>query len=374
MKVKFVDLTRQNKIIEKEILNVWNKQITNCDFILGKEVELFEKEFASFCGTKYAVGVNSGTDALFLSLKAIGIKEGDSVIVPVNTFIATAFAVVYTGAKPVFVDCSEEDFNLDLSQVEDVLKKYKNKFNIKAIMPVHLYGQCCNMDEVVNLAKKYELLIVEDACQAHGAKFKNKPAGSFGECAAFSFYPSKNLGCFGDGGIVVTNNESIYNKICMLRNYGQKEKYIHLELGYNSRLDNLQAGILRVKLKYLEQWNQQRIELANYYIEKLSSNKNIVLPKVKNDKKHIWHLFVIRTKQRDELRKYLAENGVETGIHYPVPLHLTPSFKWLGYKPGDFPIAEKLSNEILSLPIFPGMTKDEIDYVIEVIQKFPWKN
>ena len=374
MKVKFVDLTRQNKIIAKEILNVWNKQITNCDFILGKEVELFEKEFASFCGTKYAVGVNSGTDALFLSLKAIGIKEGDSVIVPVNTFIATAFAVVYTGAKPVFVDCSEEDFNLDLSQVEDVFKKYKNKFNIKAIMPVHLYGQCCNMDEVVNLAKKYELLIVEDACQAHGAKFKNKPAGSFGECAAFSFYPSKNLGCFGDGGIVVTNNESIYNKICMLRNYGQKEKYIHLELGYNSRLDNLQAGILRVKLKYLEQWNQQRIELANYYIEKLSSNKNIVLPKVKNDKKHIWHLFVIRTKQRDELRKYLAENGVETGIHYPVPLHLTPSFKWLGYKPGDFPIAEKFSNEILSLPIFPGMTKDEIGYVIEVIQKFPWKN
>jgi len=374
MKVKFVDLTRQNKIIAKEILNVWNKQITNCDFILGKEVELFEKEFASFCGTKYAVGVNSGTDALFLSLKAIGIKEGDSVIVPVNTFIATAFAVVYTGAKPVFVDCSEEDFNLDLSQVEDVLKKYKNKFNIKAIMPVHLYGQCCNMDEVVNLAKKYDLLIVEDACQAHGAKFKNKPAGSFGECAAFSFYPSKNLGCFGDGGIVVTNNESIYNKICMLRNYGQKEKYIHLELGYNSRLDNLQAGILRVKLKYLEQWNQQRIELANYYIEKLSSNKNIVLPKVKNDKKHIWHLFVIRTKQRDELRKYLAENGVETGIHYPVPLHLTPSFKWLGYKPGDFQIAEKFSNEILSLPIFPGMTKDEIDYVIEVIQKFPWKN
>jgi dTDP-4-amino-4,6-dideoxygalactose transaminase len=374
MKVKFVDLTRQNKIIEKEILNVWNKQITNCDFILGKEVELFEKEFASFCGTKYAVGVNSGTDALFLSLKAIGIKEGDSVIVPVNTFIATAFAVVYTGAKPVFVDCSEEDFNLDLSQVEDVLKKYKNKLNIKAIMPVHLYGQCCNMDEVVNLAKKYDLLIVEDACQAHGAKFKNKPAGSFGECAAFSFYPSKNLGCFGDGGIVVTNNESIYNKICMLRNYGQKEKYIHLELGYNSRLDNLQAGILRVKLKYLEQWNQQRIELANYYIEKLSSNKNIVLPKIKNDKKHIWHLFVIRTKQRDELRKYLAENGVETGIHYPVPLHLTPSFKWLGYKHGDFPIAEKFSNEILSLPIFPGMTKDEIDYVIEVIQKFPWKN
>jgi len=374
MKVKFVDLTRQNKIIEKEILNVWNKQITNCDFILGKEVELFEKEFASFCGTKYAVGVNSGTDALFLSLKAIGIKEGDSVIVPVNTFIATAFTVVYTGAKPVFVDCSEEDFNLDLSQVEDVLKKYKNKFNIKAIMPVHLYGQCCNMDEVVNLAKKYELLIVEDACQAHGAKFKNKPAGSFGECAAFSFYPSKNLGCFGDGGIVVTNNESIYNKICMLRNYGQKEKYIHLELGYNSRLDNLQSGILRVKLKYLEQWNQQRIELANYYIEKLSSNKNIVLPKVKNDKKHIWHLFVIRTKQRDELRKYLAENGVETGIHYPVPLHLTPSFKWLGYKHVDFPIAEKFSNEILSLPIFPGMTKDEIGYVIEVIQKFPWKN
>jgi dTDP-4-amino-4,6-dideoxygalactose transaminase len=335
---------------------------------------LFEKEFASFCGTKYAVGVNSGTDALFLSLKAIGIKEGDSVIVPVNTFIATAFAVVYTGAKPIFVDCSEEDFNLDLSQLEDVLKKYKNKFNIKAIMPVHLYGQCCNMDEVVNLAKKYELLIVEDACQAHGAKVKNKPAGSFGECAAFSFYPSKNLGCFGDGGIVVTNNESIYNKICILRNYGQKEKYIHLELGYNSRLDNLQAGILRVKLKYLEQWNQQRIELANYYIEKLSLNKNIVLPKVKNDKKHIWHLFVIRTKQRDELRKYLAENGVETGIHYPVPLHLTPSFKWLGYKPGDFPIAEKFSNEILSLPIFPGMTKDEIDYVIEVIQKFPWKN
>jgi dTDP-4-amino-4,6-dideoxygalactose transaminase len=374
MKVKFVDLTRQNKIIEKEILNVWNKQITNCDFILGKEVESFEKEFASFCGTKYAVGVNSGTDALFLSLKAIGIKEGDSVIVPVNTFIATAFAVVYTGAKPVFVDCSEEDFNLDLFQVEDVLKKYKKKFNIKAIMPVHLYGQCCNMDEVVNLAKKYELLIVEDACQAHGAKFKNKPAGSFGECAAFSFYPSKNLGCFGDGGIVVTNNESIYNKICMLRNYGQKEKYVHLELGYNSRLDNLQAGILRVKLKYLEQWNQQRIELANYYIEKLSSNKNIILPKVKSERKHIWHLFVIRTKQRDELRKYLAENGVETGIHYPVPLHLTPSFKWLGYKPGDFPIAEKLSNEILSLPIFPGMTKDEIGYVIEVIQKFLWKN
>lgn len=375
MQIKFVDLGRQNKEIEKELLPIMSNIINRCDFILGKEVGLFEKEFANFIGAKYALGVGNGTDALHLCLKSLNIKANDGVIVPVNTFIATALSVVYLGARPIFVDCNEKNFNLDIDQVKMLLKKFRKKLRIKAIIPVHLYGQCCDMDEILSIAKEYDIKVIEDACQAHGAKYKNKSAGTFGIAAAFSFYPGKNLGCFGDGGAVVTNDEEIYKKILMLRNYGQREKYIHIEVGFNSRLDTLQAGVLRIKLKYLAKWNQQRQEIAKLYFKKLL-NENIILPQVDPDFEHIWHLFVIRikTNQRDELRQYLKEKGIETGIHYPIPLHLSPAFKYLGYKRGDFPVAEKISDEILSLPMFPGMTEDEIDYISTTIAKFPWKS
>lgn len=373
MEVKFVDLKRQNKEIEQEIFSAISKTIEKCDFILGENVNLFEKDFATFCNSKYSVGVSSGTDAIHLCLRALGIGEGDSVIVPVNTFIATALGVIYTGARVIFVDCLEKDFNLDISLVDKILKQKKDKLNIRAIIPVHLYGQCCDMEELISIANKYEVKIIEDACQAHGAKYKNKLAGSFGICAAFSFYPGKNLGCFGDGGAIVTNDKEVYEKILMLRNYGQKEKYKHLIVGFNSRLDTIQAAVLKVKLKYLKNWNDQRRQAANLYLEKLK-NKDIILPYVNENSEHIWHLFVVRVKKRDELIKYLKMFGIETGIHYPVPLHLHPAFNFIGYKNGDFPVAEKLSNEILSLPMFPGITEEEIKYVVSKIEEFLWKN
>lgn len=364
MKINFVDLKRQYKEIKSEIDLVIKNIVISSQFILGNECSEFEQEFAKFCGVKYAVGVGSGLTALELGMRALGVGVGDEVITPVNSFIASSSAISFTGATPVFVDCLEDTFNIDIKKAEKLITK-----RTKAIMPVHLYGQLADMDGVLKLAKKYQLLVIEDACQAHGASFKNRMAGSFGALAAFSFYPGKNLGAYGDGGMITTNNKMVAEKIKMLRNYGQKEKYKHLILGWNSRLDNLQAAILRVKLKRLEKWNEKRLEnakLYNKYLEKLP----IITPKIYPNYRHIFHLYVVRVNNRDKLAKFLSAKGISTVMHYPLPIHLQPAYKSLGYKKGAFPITEKLAMEILSLPMFPELTQSEIKYICEQIKSF----
>ncbi len=362
--IAFVDLKRQYKEIKIEVDDAIGGVLGSSQFILGEECERFEKEFAKFCRVKYAIGVGSGLSALELSMRALDIGPGDEVITPANSFIASSSSISFTGAKPVLVDCYENTFNIDVEKCEKAITK-----KTKAIMPVHLFGQVANMEKVLKLAKKYKLNVIEDACQAHGASFKNKMAGSFGDVAAFSFYPGKNLGAFGDGGIVVTSNKKIAEVIKMLRNYGQREKYIHLTLGENSRLDNIQAAILRVKLKILSKWNRKRVENAKLY-NKLLKGLPLVLPKIRSNYNHVFHLYVVRIKERDKLAKFLAGKGISTQMHYPIPIHLQPAYRELGYKMGDFPIAEKLASEILSLPMFPELTNSEIKYICSQIKAF----
>lgn len=371
MNIPFVDLSRLHRSLNKKFRIAIDKVILHGDFILGRAVSEFESNFASFCGVKYALGVSSGTAALHLALKAMGIKCGDGVIVPVNTFIATALAVVYANAVPVFIDCDPQNYNLDVSKLEDTIKN--SKIKIKAVIPVHLYGQPSNMPAIMEIAGKYNLCVVEDACQSHGAKVKMgnrwRPAGSIGDVGCFSFYPGKNLGCFGDGGMVITDKREIYERLKMMRDLGQKEKYHHLVVGYNSRLDTIQAAVLNVKLKYLSEWNDSRKIVAEMYKEALRGG-GCILPFQEDYVMANWHLFVIRIKERDKLRKHLTDKGISTGIHYPYPLHLTPALSYLGYKVGDFPEAEKICNEILSLPIFPHLQKSEVRYVVESLKEF----
>jgi dTDP-4-amino-4,6-dideoxygalactose transaminase len=364
MEVPFVDLKAQHQEIKAEVEKAIKKVIEKSDFILGEELELFEKEFAEYCGVKFCVGVASGTEALWLTLLALDIKKGDEVIIPANTFIATALAVLMAGAKPILVEIDPKTYNINPALIEEKITP-----KTRAIIPVHLYGQPADMEEISKIARKYNLVVIEDACQAHGAFYKNKRCGSLGEAAAFSFYPAKNLGAYGDGGAVVTNLAEIAEKIKMLRDYGQKEKYNHLVKGYNSRLDTLQAAILRVKLKNLEKWNKKRQKAAEVYKE-LLSGLDLVLPFLAPERTHVYHLYVIRTKKRDELRKYLSQAGISTGIHYPVPLHLQPSLSDLGYKKGCFPVTESYSKEILSLPMFPHISSDQIGYVCQKIKEF----
>lgn len=362
--INFVDLKRQYTSIKKEIDRAIQDVIDSSQFILGEECEKFESEFAKFIGVKYAVGVDSGSSALELSLRALGIGSDDEVITVANSYIASASAISFTGAKPVLVDCKDDTFNIDLSLIE----KYINK-KTKAILPVHLYGQVAGMDDINKLAKKYKLFVVEDACQAHGASLKGKKAGSFGEVSAFSFYPGKNLGAYGDGGIVTTNSIEIKDRLKLMRNYGQKEKYKHLILGWNRRLDNLQAAILRIKLKHLSKWNKKRLVNAKLYNRYLQ-NIPVVTPKIFPDYEHAFHLYVIRLKDRNRLADYLSRKGISTAMHYPIPIHLQPAYKNLGYKKGDFPVAEKLADEILSLPMYPELTESEIKYICKQIADF----
>lgn len=363
-KINFVDLKRQYVIIKKEIDNAILDVINSSQFILGDKCNEFEKEFAKFIGVKYAISVGSGLSALELGMKSLNLGEGDEVLVPVNSFIASALAVSLTGATPVLVDCLEDTFNIDIEKAEKAVTK-----RTRAIMPVHLYGQVADMEALLKLAKRYKLYIIEDACQAHGAGFKKTAAGDFGDAAAFSFYPGKNLGAYGDGGIVTTNRKSVAQKIKMLRNYGQKEKYKHLLLGGNSRLDNLQAAILLVKLKKLKTWNASRLKNAKLY-NRLLEDLPIITPRIVPNYNHIFHLYVIRIKERDKLSRYLTSYGIPTQMHYPIPIHLQPAYKELGYKKGDFPIAEKLSHEVLSLPMYPELTSTEIRYICQKITAF----
>ncbi|MBU0951924.1 MAG: DegT/DnrJ/EryC1/StrS family aminotransferase [Elusimicrobia bacterium] len=371
MKINLIDLKKQHKPIRTQINRAIKKVIDTTSFILGEDVALFEKEYAQYCGTQYAVGVDNGTSALELSLIALGIGKGDKVIVPAFTFIATATSVYYTGAQPVFVDVEEDTCNLDINKTEELIKKDSS---IKAIIPVHLYGQACRMDEILALAKKYNLKIVEDACQASGALYKSsdgtlKKAGSMGDTGCFSFYPAKNLGACGDGGIVTTNNKDLYTKIRFLRDCGRTEKYLHEMIGFTKRLDTIQAAILRIKLKKLDKWNEKRRNKVKLYC-RLLKNSGVTALAVSDFATPIYHQFVIKSENRDSLRDFLTKQEIGTGVHYPIPLHLQPAFKFLGYKEGDFPVSEKLSKIVLSLPIYAELKQREIEFIAQQIHAF----
>lgn len=364
MKIPFVDLKSQYISIAKEIDESIDRVINNTDFILGNDVKLLEEEFCGFCETKYGIGVDNGTSALELSLRALNIGTADEVITVPNTFIATVSAIVFTGATPVFVEIDPKTYNIDTAKLENAITS-----KTKAIIPVHLYGQPADMTSIMEIARKHNLYVVEDACQAHGALYRGKKAGSFGITGCFSFYPGKNLGAYGDGGMVVTNDSNIAEKVIGLRNYGRKEKYTHIFLGYNKRLDSLQAAILRVKLKRLSDWNEKRRANANYY-SKLLKDMQVIIPYEAPDCYHVYHLYIIQARNRDKLADYLQSKDISTGLHYPMPLHLQPVFKYLGYSEGDFPVTEKHSQNILSLPMFPELTKDQIEFIVYSIKEF----
>jgi len=365
MNIPLVDLVTQYKNIHSEVLKVVEQVLSRGHFILGEEVNLFEAEFARYCGVKHCVGVASGTDALHLCLNALGIGPGDEVITAANTFVATAFAISYTGAAPVFVDVTRSDFNIDVNLIESAITE-----RTKAIIPVHLYGQPADMDTILLLAQKYSLKVIEDACQAHGARYGDRPVGSIGDVGCFSFYPGKNLGAYGDGGAVVTNDAELADKIRLLRHYGQKVKNVHSVMGYNSRLDTLQAAILLVKLRHLEDWNEKRRAAARLYEELLSGN-DILLPSEKTGVRHVYHLYVIQHERRDELVAALHDKGIiACGIHYPLPLNQQEPYLTAKTVPEGVPITMDLSKKILSLPMFPEILKEQIEVVAEAIKSF----
>jgi dTDP-4-amino-4,6-dideoxygalactose transaminase len=362
--IPFVGLQRLHNNIEQDISIAINRVINESGFILGEEVERFENEFAEYCSANFAIGVGSGTDALFFALKACGVGMGDEVITAVNTFSATAEAICMCGAVPVFIDIHETTYLIDEKQIEEKISE-----RTKAIIPVHLYGQPADMNAINDLAKRYGLKVIEDACQAHGASYEGTVVGAIGDAGCFSFYPGKNLGAMGDGGIVVTNNAEIAERIRLLRNHGEKSKYNHVETGYCSRLDGMQAAILRAKLPYLDEWNDWRITVASLYDELLAGSV-CVLPVKNANSKHIFHLYVIRVKNRDEMMRALTSNGIASGIHYPVPLHLQTAFDFCGYREGDFRVAESTSKEILSLPIYPYLTQEEVKEIADVVRRY----
>lgn len=361
--IPFVDLKAQYDSIKDEIDEAIQNVLNNTSFIMGEELKKFEEEFAKFCDVKYAIGVANGSDALILALRACGIGEGDEVITVPHTFISTTEAISNVGGKIVFVDINPKTYIIDVSKMEEKINE-----RTKAIIPVHLYGQPADMDHIIELAKKYNLKVIEDAAQAHGAEYKGEKVGSIGDVACFSFYPGKNLGAYGDAGMVVTNNEEIAEKIKLLRNHGRiTKKYEHYIEGCSSRLDNLQAAILRVKLRYLYKWNKSRRRNAKKYNELLKNIGGIITPYEAEYAKHVYHLYVIRTENRDKLREELKSEGVVTGIHYPIPLHLQPAYNYLGYKRGDFPVTEEASQKILSLPMFAELSNEDINKICSLI-------
>ncbi len=364
--IPFVDLKAQYDSIKDEMDEAIQRVLNTTSFIMGEELIKFEKEFALFCNAKYAIGVANGSDALILALRACGIGEDDEVITVPHTFIATTEAITHVGGKVVFVDIDPKTYIIDVSKIEEKINE-----KTKAIIPVHLYGQPADMDPIIELAKKYNLKAIEDAAQAHGAEYKGKKVGSIGDVACFSFYPGKNLGAYGDAGMITTNSEEIAKKVKLLRNHGRiTKKYEHEIEGYSSRLDNLQAAILRVKLKYLNNWNDSRRNNAKKYNELLNNTAGIITPYEADYAKHVYHLYVIRTEERDKLREELKSKGIATGIHYPIPLHLQPAYNYLGHKKGNFPITEKASQEILSLPMFAELTEEQIEEIVEIIKNY----
>lgn len=332
-------------------------------YVLGNEVKSFEEEFAERIGSKYCVGLASGLDALWLAFRILGIGKGDEVIVQANTYIASVMGITINGATPVFVE-PDEFFNIDVNKIEE---KITDK--TKAILVVHLYGQASQMDKVVELTKKYNLRLVEDCAQSHGAAFNGKTTGTFGDIGCFSFYPSKNLGAFGDAGAIVTDDKDIAAAFKMYRNYGSEKRYYNKVVGANSRLDEMQAGLLRVRLKYLDEINAEKEKIAEFYSEHIN-NAKIIKPDVKQNCSSVWHQYVIRSSERDELIEYLKERNIGTIIHYPIPPHLAEAYQYLGYKEGDFPITETYAKSVLSLPVYNGITDEELQYVADEINKF----
>ena len=364
MKVPFVSFRPMERELDKELRDAFERVFNQSWYIEGNEDESFEKAFSEYCGVKYCIGVGNGLDALMLTLKALEIGNGDEVIVPSNTYIATALAVTYVGAKPVFAEPELETFNIDPSRIEGAITS-----RTKAIMPVHLYGRACDMDPIMAIARKYSLRVVEDCAQAHGATYKGQKVGTFGDAAGFSFYPGKNLGALGDAGAVVTNNAEIAKKVRALGNYGSDYKYHHIYKGNNSRLDELQAAFLSAKLPLLDRMNTERQRIARRYLAEIK-NPEVILPAVTEGYVPVWHIFGIRCRHREALEKWLDVKEIGYNKHYPIPIHLQPCYRDLGFSKGDYPIAEEISETELSLPMFYGMTETEIVRVIDAVNGF----
>ncbi|NOX38771.1 MAG: DegT/DnrJ/EryC1/StrS family aminotransferase [Calditrichaeota bacterium] len=364
MKVPFVDLRTQYYQIKDEILSSLEMVCENTSFILGPFVQRFEKNFSKYVGVKHCIGLNSGTSANYLSVKAI-IQPGDEVITVPNTFIATTEAITAAGGKPVFVDIEEDSYNMDPEKIEAAITK-----KTRAIVPVHLYGQPADMDPILEIAKRYNLFVIEDAAQAHGAKYKEQNVGSIGDIAAFSFYPGKNLGAYGEAGALTTNSDEIADYARKFRDHGSREKYVHEIEGFNMRMEGFQGAVLDIKLKYLENWNDARRRNAAYYCELLKDVDNVILPREMPYARHVYHLFVVRVKERERLQQFLKDKGIATGFHYKYPLHLQKAYQYLGYKEGDFPVTEKVMKEIISLPMYPELHREQIEYVVDSIRDF----
>jgi dTDP-4-amino-4,6-dideoxygalactose transaminase len=369
MQVPFLDLKANYNSIKPEIDEAVQRTLESGWFVLGKEVEAFEAEFAAYCGVRHCIGVGNGLEALHLILRGYGIGAGDEVIVPANTYIATALAVSYAGATPVLVEANEETYNIDVTKIEAAVTE-----RTKAIMPVHLYGQPADMDPICVLARRHNLKVIEDDAQAHGAMYKGKRTGSLGDAAGVSFYPSKNLGAYGDGGAVLTNDHDLAKRIRQIRNYGQTSRYINEYKGFNSRLDEIQAAILRVKLKYLDTWIDSRRTKAAKYLEYLSGVRGLILPQNLSGTQPVYHLFVIRHHQRDALQAHLEKKGVGTLVHYPVPLYLQEAYADLNIRRGTYPVTERLAAEMLSLPLYPEMSDDMLRQVASCVREFTSEN
>jgi dTDP-4-amino-4,6-dideoxygalactose transaminase len=363
MKIPLVDLKLLHSEIEEELRDVFSRVLRNSSFVLGPEVEQFEKEFATYCGTSYCVAVNSGTAAIHLVLAALGIGHGDEVITVSHTFIATAEAITAVGATPVFIDIDPLSFCMNAEKIEAAITD-----RTRAIIPVHLYGQAADMDSISAVAMRHGIPVVEDACQAHGAEYKGRRTGSLGIAGCFSFYPGKNLGACGEGGAVTTDDEDLAHRIRMWRDHGSCRKYEHQFAAHNMRMEGLQGGLLSVKLKYLDRWNDQRRHVARHYARVLACD-SITLPVEMDSRRHVYHLYVVQAPDRDGLRRRLADSGVESGLHYPVPLHLQEAYRHLGYGLGDFPITETVKDRILSLPMYPGIAPEAIERVAAELQE-----
>lgn len=362
--IPLVDLYAQYEPLKDEIWSAWDAALKSMRLFLGPNVQAFEQEFADYCNVSYAIGVSDGTNALHMALRAAGVGPGDEVITVSHTFIATTEAILLAGAKPVFIDIDPDTYLMDPQQIGARITP-----KTKAILPVHLYGQCVDMDPILEIAKKHHLLVIEDACQAHGALYKGRKAGSMGDAAGFSFYFTKNLGAFGEAGMVTTNDPEIARKVKMIRDHGSEKRYYHEMLGWNGRLDELQAAALRIKLKHLDQWNEMRRSNAKYY-QKHLAELGVIHPVEADGNQHVYHLFVIRSMERDALREYLSNQGIGTGIHYPVPIHLQSSYADMSEGKGSLPVTEQITKEILSLPMYAELTTEQIDWVIEKITHF----
>jgi dTDP-4-amino-4,6-dideoxygalactose transaminase len=365
MKIPFLSFQPMQESIREEMINSFTEVYDSAWYVLGKKVEAFEQEYASYNSVSHCIGVSNGLDALVISLKTLHIGVGDEVIVPSNTFIASVLAVTYVGATPVFVEPDEKTYNINPVSIDRAITS-----KTKAIIAVHLYGQACDMTAISRIAEKHRLFIIEDNAQAHGASFNNKITGSWGHINATSFYPGKNLGALGDAGAITTNDQALADKARVFRNYGSQKKYYNQEAGFNMRLDELQAAFLSVKLKHIDKWTRQRQEIAEWYRQLLMGTGDIILPFIHSESTHVYHLFVITTHKRDELMKFLSEGNIQTQIHYPVPPHLQDCYKYLGFSKGDFPIAEKLAETCLSLPLYPGMSRPEVEFVADNIKRF----